>query len=273
MTAGTVEAPHEAPPTPWPLPPSVASGLPAKLHACANCKRSKVSCSRLFDQSPCHRCVRLGLTCGDTKEIKLACASCRRSKVKCDMTAQTPCSRCTRLGMTCVVGSAARRPAVEVCPLSLLSAAATQPPLRPAKKPRTEPTEAPLPPPPQPPLAFSQHLASSASSLVMLAMFSERAEAAAASQPPSAPEATAVAVAHLQPAEPANSSKWGGVESSALITSAQDLKDRIDSLAAQVAKQVKAEAHGDAWVPSAVDSLAGCKRMYDATLKPNTCIR
>ena len=44
-------------------------------------------------------------------------------------------------------------------------------------------------------------------------------------------------------------------------------------LLAYAAEQVKAEAHGDAWVPSAVDSLAGCKRMYDATLKPNTCIR
>ena len=67
-----------------------------KRHACANCKRSKVSCARPFENGPCTRCVRLGLQCDYTKEIKLACLSCRRSKVKCNVTPDSPCSRCTR---------------------------------------------------------------------------------------------------------------------------------------------------------------------------------
>eukprot|EP00964_Phaeocystis_antarctica_P155302 scaffold124388_cov63-Phaeocystis_antarctica.AAC.1 len=40
-------------------PTTPAAELLSKLHACANCKRSKVSCSRKFDQGPCTRCARL----------------------------------------------------------------------------------------------------------------------------------------------------------------------------------------------------------------------
>ena len=36
-----------------------AAELFSKLHACANCKQAKVSCSKQFTQRPCTRCTRL----------------------------------------------------------------------------------------------------------------------------------------------------------------------------------------------------------------------
>ena len=140
------------PPPAW----SYSGPIVTKLHACANCRRSKVSCSRQFDNGPCTRCVRLGLVCGDTNEVKLACLSCRRSKVKCNVTPTSKCSRCIRLGIPCLLGASARTaaPAINACPaagaapgadpsvspLDLLSAAASQP-ARPGKRPL--PVEAP----------------------------------------------------------------------------------------------------------------------------------
>ena len=101
------------------------------------------------------------------------------------MTPGTPCDRCIRLGVDCVIGgpsiprSAApsRRISANMCPLSLLSAAATQPLMAPArKKPRVVPVvEA------QPRLSLPEHLAS-APSLTMLALSVERAEAQQLSQ-------------------------------------------------------------------------------------------
>lgn len=209
----------------------------AKLHACINCKKSKVSCST---QRPCPRCVRLNvreshshlpspprpgrplsvcdvpltrarpllrfqIPCGDIKEIKLACLNCRRSKVKCGVTPGTPCARCVRLGVECVIGGPSvprsappsKRATANMCPLSLLSAAATQPHKVARKKPRVEPptTQA------QPRLSLPEHLAS-APSLTMLAMSIERAEAQQASQPAATPPTMQKKSPHLVPATP-----------------------------------------------------------------------
>ena len=75
--------------------------LRLQLHACQNCKASKVTC--VNGVRPCVRCVRLGLQCQEeVKSIKHACTNCNRSKVRCDLEAgNNPCSRCRRLDLVC----------------------------------------------------------------------------------------------------------------------------------------------------------------------------
>lgn len=133
------------------------------------------------------------IPCGDIKEIKLACLNCRRSKVKCGVTPGTPCGRCIRLGVECVIGGPSvprpappsQRASANMCPLSLLSAAATQPLKAARKKQRVQP---PIVQATHPQLSLPEHLAS-APSLTMLAMSIERAEAQQAVQPPPPPQA------------------------------------------------------------------------------------
>lgn len=136
------------------------------------------------------------LPCGDIKEVKLACLNCRRSKVKCGVTPDAPCNRCVRLGVACVLGPAAPRSTLSsanVCPLSLLSAAASGADKPPRKKARVAPSQVPtvartpasqspaasppLAPLPSPPMQPLPRDLTAAPSLTMLALFVERAEA------------------------------------------------------------------------------------------------
>merc|ERR1712087_917701 len=62
------------------------------LHACCHCHASKTACS---DFRPCHRCVRLGLTCSSNLDQprKRACMSCHSGKVACEFIESDTCNR------------------------------------------------------------------------------------------------------------------------------------------------------------------------------------